>query len=254
MTVNRYRNGEFAEVNQVGNPLEDATVKVRRGGEWDEIWPVTTVPDSDNLQLQYDLQQQPESDGELIEALIDHGPNESEAYNVGGPTMDSAGFNGEPIASLDGVDDGWLVDDGDWTDIMQPFTFYAAFDLDATGGDNILIATDGGDDPPINLGMQEGEWRIRCGESLYGSDNLDVNILSGVCDNTNGVLYEDGEQIAEGGIGDRNMDGGVSIGWYSDQNGWYFDGGVAEILVYSSAHDPETVADVNAYLTDRWGL
>ena len=43
MTVNRFRDGEFAEVNKVGNPLEDASVLVRRDGEWDEIWPGVTV-------------------------------------------------------------------------------------------------------------------------------------------------------------------------------------------------------------------
>ena len=43
MTVNRFRDGEFAKVRQVGKPLDDASVKVRRDGEWDEIWPGVTV-------------------------------------------------------------------------------------------------------------------------------------------------------------------------------------------------------------------
>lgn len=50
MTVNRFRDGEFAEVNQVGNPLDDATVKVRRADEWDEIWPGNEFAMIDNFE------------------------------------------------------------------------------------------------------------------------------------------------------------------------------------------------------------
>lgn len=41
MTVHRYRNGEFEAVDAVGRPHEDATVRVRRGEDWEVVWPDT---------------------------------------------------------------------------------------------------------------------------------------------------------------------------------------------------------------------
>ena len=46
MTVQRYRDGAWGEVNKVGKPLDDVSVNVRREGEWQEIWPSVDIPDS----------------------------------------------------------------------------------------------------------------------------------------------------------------------------------------------------------------
>ena len=101
MTVNRFRDGEFAEVRQVGKPLDDASVNVRREGEWQEIWPPVDIPDSVVYQWRTPIDGL--SDTDVVSTWPDSvGDNDGSGVGV---TYNEGGFAGADAVSADGNDD-----------------------------------------------------------------------------------------------------------------------------------------------------
>ena len=218
------------------------------------------IPDSENLHAHYDLQQQPESDSETIDVLVDQSGNENDADAVGSPTMDIDGYNGKPTAVLDGIGDGFDVEPADFDTISQPLTWYFVLDYQDDESDRTRLSDNRRDGESVQLQWEGGEgWRASVNSlfpiigDLFDSetdwltvvfDGADSHIESQSESDTGSIDSEDVDMNAFP-IAHRN-DSGSTDG--------FIELNISEILVYDAGHDTETRDGVIDYIENRWGI
>ena len=210
---------------------------------------IEPIPDPENLQANWDLQQQTESDTETINQLTDS-ENDYHMEAVGSPTMDTTGYNDNPAAIVD--QEGFRIAPEDWDTITQPFTFYAVFELDRDeSGNPALMRPD--DDAFFAIYNVGNGWQIRNGSELVGSEDETINFLTGLANGSESVIEEDGEQTASGDAGTGDLTN-VTFGHRSDfrdqDDDW--EGKLMQLLIYDDGHDSETRSDVYDFLIARW--
>ena len=232
-----------------GAPLEIPGVQEVRSGDG-RVFFVDAIPDSEALHAHFDMQEQPESDSETIDTLIDQSGNGNDAQAVGSPTMDDDGFNGLPTAILDGVDDAWNRDPSDFETLEQPFSAYAVVEMDGSLSSNNPIWDDRRVDHNI-MRWDGSNWMLYADSSLDGASDSDANRITGIFDGSDSLIDVDG--TTDTGNPSTNDLGGLSIGRRDNEED-FFDGRFCELLLYDTKHDSATRSDVHDYLDNRWGL
>jgi len=207
---------------------------------------VSALPDSENLYSDYNILQQPQSDSEVIDPLIDQSANGNDLNAADAPTLDATGFNDKPAADLN--PGYWFAESNDWQDIFHPITVYAVFDL-RNGGDNqTIFASESNGDSTI-FDLFNGDWRVNGDDSLTGTDNRSINYIAGVWNGADSVLEEFDTDTTTTGDIDSPLDLlNMSIGYdrWSDRRN--LDAWFVRCLIYDTDHDEETRNDVYEYL------
>jgi hypothetical protein len=229
------------------NPTEPGIYKLDIKGQTIEI-EVTDIPDSGNLQANWDVQQQPESGGQTIDPLVDQSGNGNDATAVGAPTLNAGGFNGYDAASLDGTDDRWEVS----ISLSQPFTIYAVVEItDST--ETRAIVRDASTTTILDYYASTPGWRVYAGSQITGTTDDTINIVTGLFDGANSVVEEEDTQTASG---DAGTGAGTNLGIggeYATSNN-FFQGNIMQVMIYDAGHNSTTRSDVNNYLANRWGV
>jgi len=134
MTVNRFRDGEFAEVNRIGQPLEDASVKVRRADEWDEIWPTDELDDSA-------VYRQPwgEGSGTTVSDVI----GDKDGSINGAQWFNDDNLEHDFGLSFDGIDDNVTSDQPDEIETNPNFMFAITVELKSLDGRQVIAQIGG---------------------------------------------------------------------------------------------------------------
>ena len=215
---------------------------------------IPEIPDSENLHAHFDLQQQPESDGVTIDPLVDQSGNGHDADAVGGPTMNAGGFNGEDCATLDGVDDGWVVPDTSFTDLNQPYTIYWVGVLDEGESNDQQIHDNGGDNRAIIRWKGDGndDWGVWSGGWVDNTGTFSDNIVAGVYNSTSSVIET--ESAESSGDAGTNSLSDLGLGHRSDNGDRHMNGRWCEFAVYDAEHDASTRSGWFQYATARWNL
>lgn len=209
----------------------------------------TYVPDSGNLQANWDVSEQPEADGQVIGTLVDQSGNGNDAVAVSDPMMDVDGFNGKPAPVLDGSDDRWEVE----MTLSQPFTVYSVVSLAATDGSARTIMRDSGPNFVLDYYDPRSNWRVYAGSSVSGSSNQDPELIVGVLDGANSLIIEDGTQTGSGDAGTgESTDLGIGARFGGNASPW--NGLMMQHLIYGVRHGEAMRSDIMNYLADRWGI
>jgi hypothetical protein len=220
------------------------------GPDGNVVFEAGPEPDSGNLQANWDISKQSESDGQTIDPLVDQSGNGNDATASGAPTMDIDGYNGNPAALLDGSNDRWELS----ISLTQPYTVYAVFNLLATDGGTVY--RDSNTDLVIDYFAADNAWRAFAGSQINGSSDRSISIIGTVIDGSNSVLEEDNVETGTGNVGgDEPVDLGIGgRPAEAEGTGNPFDGYFTQGVIYNTAHNATTRNEVATYLADKWGI
>ena len=254
MTVNRFRDGEFAEVNKVGNPLEDASVNVRREDEWQEIWPSVDIPDSGALQYHIAARlDDTHSQGDPVTTIPDH----ANGFDLSGgsPTFEADVLNGEPVYRFDGIDDELEHDDAT---ISQPYTVFAVVKGGDTNDEEAIWSshsgTAGSDRAALDIRYGDDEYLLFAGETVSGgTPDTNYHIVTSVVDGSNSLVRVDGTEITSGDAGNFDLDG-LMVGDTYTTVDRHLDGDLAELPLYPDRRTSQQIDDVEGALSDIYGI
>ena len=257
MTVQRYRDGAWGEVNKVGKPLDDVSVNVRREGEWQEIWPSVDIPDS--VVRHYDAANDSRNTG--TKTSIPDQKGNVDLVNGTQVTLVDNGINGLRSYQLDGLDDH-LVYDG--ASVSTPWTLFAVIQRDSSSRGELFDR--GGDGLTRNNGGLTTEDSDRVFARDAGASDFDVEVSNPDLSNqTVLIVYEitgsdgrlrvwDPDLDADSGSGDGTNFGNDTVDFFRDDRDQRFlDGYVGEIAISNSdfGSELETFEDK---LLDKWGI
>ena len=211
-----------------------------------------TLPDARNLQARYDATEISSSDGNTISTWSDATGNGNDLTAGTAPIYKTSAINGNSVVRFDGSND-YL--DVTWSNIPEPYYIWVVFVKTATGGNESLLDAASDRTHEIVTRNDNQNFSVDQGTNLdsgFGEDNnahiigaLFESALSGELDK----IRIDGTQQATGDIGTPDSDG-LTVGAAGGlgATGPY---DVGEILFY---HTKPTVADVDQYLSDKWGV
>ena len=217
---------------------------------------IDAIPDAGNLYAHYDLQEQSESDGGIIDPLLDQTGNGYDADAVGGPTMDADGFNGNPCAVLDGTEDAWEVPSADWDTLTQPFTMYWVGQIDTTGQTQAIQDNRASSDRVVFRITGDDQFASQAPppETVGPIDDAATDNISGlIIDGTDSVIES---ETASTGTSDNlsNDLGPLSLGYENDNQTDFFEGRWVEFAVYNAGHNSATRSEFFDYARSKWGI
>jgi len=176
------------------------------------------------------------------------------ASSTARPTYRTGQINGKPALDfVDGAGNRLNISmsetSGNWTwfFVIDSDTNAAAYRYmyDASSGRLVLAQLANNNDSP---GWYDGTWRISPSTGTTGVQVLEYNLASGA-----GELYRDRTSILSSGYTQRALGGTQRIGSsYSDNN--YFNGRMAEVVVYNSALGTTDRDTIYTYLNDKYGF
>lgn len=190
----------------------------------------------------------PAGDTDLVHAWVDQsdtGAQTDQASESVRPTL-RAVSGGRWETEFEGTND--LMANGGLA-VNQPLTAYVRVNSHTGGGYFFYSHTN-----VVAMG-----WNVALGSdySLYaGASGCSVvtgrigavpGTFTGVLNGASSVLYLDGVQIAAGDAGSNNLGPGITIGNFPGQ-GQPVEADVVAILIFNTAHDAATRAQVEAYL------
>jgi len=182
------------------------------------------------------------------------------------PTLVTAGLNGLNTISFDGNSDFFNV--ANTTVLSNNFTVYVVVKSNWTGASTSGTTFVGGADSAFTWYINKSDNRLNLDKTLQASMLMSSNILSTSDNNvwrqanlTWSGTYSGSQRWNKNGSGTFNRSGFAptaafnTIGTYSsDGLGYYMQGEMAEIIIYSTAHDAATTDIVEAYLSSKWGV
>jgi hypothetical protein len=204
-------------------------------------------------------------DSQAITTWPDAGPNGDDiAQAVGGskPFYKTNIVNSQPVARFDGSADflsGAYTNAGALT---QPFTIFAvaALDAAAVNDGNLRTIVDGDDITNRALVRQDltaspDDWAIYAGTLITSGDATDSNwtIFTALFNGASSQLWEDGTSILSGDAGAQDPDG-LTVGAKYDGTAAWWDGDIAEIIVYDANLGAADRSTVQQYLADKYGI
>jgi len=205
------------------------------------------LPDSDNVYYRWEATGLSESDGQVVDPWEDLEKGHRLSAN-GDPSVNAGSFNGEDMIDLDGSGD-WYTEPSSFTSLSQPFTYYLVLDLD-TANDQRVISEDGG----VPLRYDGSQWWVQFGSSLYGSSDSTSNLITVRADGSSSVIREDEAETASGNLGTDSLSDLWVGGKFGDAGDELVDGRFGEIIFYDVGHDTATIGDVEAFLSNKWGI
>ena len=251
MTVQRYRDGAWGEVNKVGKPLDDASVNVRREGEWQEIWPPSDIPDSAVLHL--DATQEDLNDDDPVSSLVDRS-GESNNLSGGTATFKTNVQNGNPVYRFDGVDDEYTRSS---PTTNQPYTFIYVVQTNDNDEVQTPFSTQDDDDERATLDHRlDGQDLLAFAGNSVGGASTTTNwqIISGIYDGASSVVRRNGADVLTRDVGTHPW-GGFRVGDHYFADHRPLDGDLGELLFYTTdLSDTDELAQEEQRLSDKWGI
>lgn len=230
------------------NDVGEYNVVIESENDYEELLVELTgpaIPDSESLHARYDFSQE---DGTMpVSDLSDNG------YDLvnGSYSGVTESINGVQAGEFDGVDDSV------WSDtVTSPGSLMVFMVLDAPdpfGSEQVWYQGYESDGNYMSSGVQDG-WHILSDDHVTGTDNPDVNLLTGVWDDNDGeiILREDGVQTASLSTSIRPHDV-ITLASENPYQDRYAEGAIGEVLVYPDI-DMGRISDVESYLADKWGV
>ena len=219
---------------------------------------ISDIPDSENVHLEYIASEQPESDGETVDKLIDQSDNNrdsDESDTLGSPILNADGFNNEPTIDI-GADEAFF------TDVDLPSTVCTLYvvvappetnvdhDYLREGNDVIFEYDDDsgyvtdlrGDAPAISRTEANEEVIAYVADS--GADEALVEVGQGDESDFSDDASDRTVDLSNIGIGGRGDDKDTA----GNDTGY----GLSHYLLYETAHfDSDTRNDVYDYLSSK---
>jgi len=202
--------------------------------------PVGAIPDS-GLLHRYDW-----SDDSTTTSTV---PDLAGDADLTGSFTDLAGsINGVQAGTFDGADD---IVDASYADSTQPIERFAVISLNSTANQIIVDGFDTSVHTPYI--DESGNFAIFAGSRLAGNAaDTNNHIMTARIDGANSVYRVDGTQQASGDAG-SNEPNGITAGGRNTAT-LYYDGLVGEVLDYDPTASGYSRADVEQYLSDKWGV
>lgn len=213
----------------------------------------TTVPDSADLQAQYDAQALKLSDGDSVQTWGDESGNGNDLTAGTAPSYVASGINGNPSVRFNGV--GEFLDVA-WTAYSQPHHIYIVYQLQSVDDSANEYLFDGETDTTRHsyAANSNGFWSIYADNTQEedGSTDLNAHIAGLLYDGGGSKIRLDGIDESSGTNIGADDSSGLTVGSQQSQIG-FAEVDVGEILVYPK--DKTAVeADIDQYLSDKWGV
>ena len=200
------------------------------------------IPDS--VVLNYDAQAIANNfnDGDVVNTWPDEIGNMD--ATGGNAVFRTNEFNGYPAVDFDST--SYVIGDG--SEFSTPITVLTVLDMDSSGdwsvphfGNGRCLWLDG-----------EGPWELYNDNSIPGSSNPDINLLTFWDDgNSNAAIREDGSQTGSGSSGSRSFL--AELGGWSDNSRWW-DGPICEVVVHDKVLSGSELSNEEQRLADKWGI
>jgi len=178
-----------------------------------------------------------------------NGRNATQGTGNNQPAYTIAGQNGKNILTFDGTND--FLSTAGFT-LSQPHTDFIVFRYNSGFG----TVVDGFNPNRAALARSVGLlWQMTTSTTLNsGSAIADTNwhALGLVFNTTSSEMFADGVSVATGNAGTANLSTGYILGCFNG-TGAFFNGSIAEVLLYSGVLSSSRIATVNAYLKAKWG-
>jgi hypothetical protein len=157
------------------------------------------------------------------------------------PTTGTRTMNLLNVIDFDGTTDSL----GNAAGMSQPFTLVMAFQADANGG-NIALHNQ------AQFLRKSGQWKLYAGGSEIGGGTSDAaaHVGSAVFNAASSQLWIDGGSIVTGDPGNGTTSG-LTFG--TDAGFAFFDGGLAEVTIYSTVLGTTDRQALEGYLKAKWG-
>jgi len=218
------------------------------------VLPGPAIPDSGDLQARWDATELSASSGTAITDWPDATGNGHNLTSSTGQAYQTDAIGGNPVVRFDGVDDYLSTT---WPAISQPYTVFIVFQYQSIpSGFNSLSSFGPG------LGTLENSfqadstsnWSYYAGGSRVNGGTPDTNphILSLYVNGGSTEYRLDGTQLATGDAGANDLTG-VVMAARDDQSGDFSNVDIGEQVVYPM-DKTGIYADVESYLSDKWGI
>ncbi|MDN5205528.1 GEVED domain-containing protein [Fulvivirgaceae bacterium BMA10] len=205
------------------------------------------------------------SDGDRVQEWHDQSSNTNHAsltVPVGGrPVLRNNRMNGLPVLEFDGANDRMLLPDGTIPTGNSSYTIYVVLNSDVLAPDGFIGSGDAltGEKNSIrfksNGGIQNYWWNDEIDAPANTVAASTDYIIAVHYDNSAGrTIYRNGEAVATNNSTSRN--GGAennSVGWSSYSNE-YWNGEIAEVIVYNIALNAAQMAIVDNYLSTKYAI
>lgn len=173
-----------------------------------------------------------------------------QATSTNQPKTGTRTLNGRNVIDFDGSND--FLKSSAWT-LAQPLTYFVVAETDVAGNQLVIDrGTSGTPGGPILQRNSTGSWEAFGGTSLIGGTaDLNPHVFAAVFNGASSRLRVDGAQVA-GNAGAQSFSaGGITVG-SSRTPSLYWNGHVAEVLVYAGALSTADIEAVEDYLAYKW--
>jgi len=207
----------------------------------------SAIPDSGDLQARFAAKDESFNDGESVTTITDQTGNGFDLTG-GSPSYQKSVVNSKPVFRFDGVDDELDVNSDA---ISQPYSvFIVLSDNDTSSFGTAAAATSG----KVRFQPGNGDfYRVTAGSRLdSGSNDGSFYIWSLVFNSSSSFARQNGTEVISGDLGSNPLDG-FRIG-ANENNEFYFDGDIAEVLVYPDKRTTSQITDGEAYISNEYGI
>ena len=169
------------------------------------------------------------------------------------PTTGTRTMNGLNVLDFDGTSD-YLAQSSAFSASLSSWTVFAVMQADSTA--SIMYVVDGlsgGSRSAVGHGSST-QYRLYQGTTVLqgGTADASEHILRGVFDTTD-TLHVDGVSVISGNSGTGSLTG-VVVGAQFNEAGAFWNGTIAEVAVFDGTLTDAEIAQMEAYLNDKWGI
>jgi hypothetical protein len=214
----------------------------------------SAIPDKEDLHARYDATKLSLSDGDSVSTWEDATGNGYDLIAERSPTYKTDILNNNSVVQFDS--DLMTVD---FSTLSQPNTI--VFVGQQNDGDDYAYFYDTNDSNNRHAaGRNNGSsWRSRtsAGSIAGGSFDTNYSIFTSKYDGQDSVLRRNGSQIASGDLGGDGLNGyrvGDNVAADNSSTNNPLNGAIAEILIYQTGLDSQTISDAEQFLSDKWGV
>jgi len=229
------------------------------------------------------------ADGETVSTWPDRSGHGNDAVSSGAPTFQSGELNGLPVVRFDGIDDLVTVPHSDSLNVAGHTFFFVVKCLNAVNDNGFILAKHEGTWPTYHFALRYGidyrngvAYNIAIGSEgqnseagsedyrnrfAIGAGRLDATLVGTNLPGTdcpaitlffNGVVDQPSYDAYDATTDDDLFNTYEVVIGKDPRNSptepRWFNGDMAELILFDYAMSDQEIADVNAYLGDKWGI
>ncbi|MFO7922972.1 MAG: hypothetical protein R6U58_04700, partial [Bacteroidales bacterium] len=140
--------------------------------------------------------------------------------------------------------------------LSQPNTIFVVWQTNSTGTQVVVDGIDNDHRHGIYQGTQGGDnvaFVAGSVQSYSRTTPIDPIITSVIFNGTGSEIWENGESKTTGDVGSHSLTG-VTVGVRQGNSDFFLDGDIAEIIIYDRALNFSEQADVEYYLSGKYGI